>query len=62
MLYTHTLKNELPEYIKKVKEEMGERFIRFNGIFKKEKGESFGDFVAKKIADSNDFYFQPNQV
>ena len=32
-----------------------------NQNFKKTKGESFGDFVVKKITDS-EFYFQPDQV
>ncbi|CAG8527224.1 9701_t:CDS:2 [Ambispora gerdemannii] len=62
MLYSHVLKNELPKYIEKVKEEMGTRFIRFNQKFKEEKGESFGDYVVKKIANSDDFYLSPDRV
>ena len=62
MLYTHVLKKELPEYIKKVKEELGTKFVRFNERFKKSKDESFGDYVAKKLADSDDFYFSPDRV
>jgi hypothetical protein len=62
MLYTHVLEKELPEYIEKVKEELGTTFVRFNEKFKKVKEESFGDYVAKKLADSNDFYFSPDRV
>ncbi|CAG8679096.1 1806_t:CDS:2, partial [Ambispora gerdemannii] len=62
MLYTHVLKKELPEYIKRIKEELGTKFVRFSEKFKKVKGESFGDYVAKKLADSDDFYFSPDRV
>lgn len=62
MLYAHTLRNEIPEYIEKVKEELGTKFVRFNEKFKKAKGESFGDFVVKKISNSDDFYFSPDRV
>jgi hypothetical protein len=62
MLYTQVLKKELPEYIEKVKEELGTKFVRFNEKFKKVKEESFGDYVAKKLADSDDFYFSPDRV
>jgi len=48
--------------IEKVKEELETRFVRFNQKFKEEKGESFGDFVVKKLADSNDFYFSSDRV
>jgi len=62
MLYTHVLKKELPEYIEKTKEELGTKFVRFNEKFKKVKDENFGDYVAKKLADSDDFYFSPDRV
>ncbi|WNE40893.1 MAG: hypothetical protein mread185_000350 [Mycoplasmataceae bacterium] len=62
MIYIKAIKEEIPNYIEKVKEEMGTRFITFNKKFKEENDESFGDYVVKKITDSEDFYSHPDWV
>jgi hypothetical protein len=72
-IYYYMLTEEFPNYISKVKDEMGTGFIKFNESFKKNEKKNFGDFVLEKLTEkmssidkpgieSNRFYFQPEQV